>query len=114
MKSKRGRFQMPSISGISFPTQKYSQKPSIKILCVEKVEKNRGGDGSNESEVSCSQKLHGDLVSGGDHCLTSQSFPFSPSSPCQSLYPHQYSQGIILQSAWIKVSLLCNLWIYWP
>lgn len=71
MKSKRGCFQMPCISGIFFPTQKYSQKPSIKILCVEKVEKNRGGDGSNESEVSRSQKLHGDLVSGGDHCLTS-------------------------------------------
>lgn len=60
---------------------------------MEKVERNGGGDGSNESEVSCSQKLHGDLVSGGDHCLTSQSFPFSPSSPLSEFGPPSVLSG---------------------
>lgn len=68
----------------------FSKTFDIKSVRVQKVERNGGGDGSNESEVSCPQKLHGDLVLGGDCCLIPLSFPFSPNSPGPRADPHQY------------------------
>lgn len=99
---------MSSISGIFFFSlpEIFSKTFNIKFVCGEGGKQWRRGWRKWIRNVSRPQKVHVDFVSGRGRCLTSLLFPFSPSSRGPRWYPRQYSRGLGLQSALIRVSLL--------